>query len=98
MALLNIKQIVIKKSLYVMDRKLPSEIIISDGSFLLCHKKNVYVKPKADRVTLDVDELMIPASPGSVLLNPPAIRTSLTKSGKKKTRITRNSYFYEDRI
>ena len=47
-----------------MDRKLPSEIIISDGSFLLRHKKNVYVKPKADRVTLDVDELMIPASPG----------------------------------
>ncbi len=27
-------------------------------------KKNVYVKPKAVRVTLDVDELMIPASPG----------------------------------
>ncbi|EFZ36136.1 hypothetical protein HMPREF0663_12203 [Hoylesella oralis ATCC 33269] len=27
-------------------------------------KKNVYVKPKAVKVTLDVDELMIPASPG----------------------------------
>ena len=27
-------------------------------------KKNVYVKPKAVRVTLDVDELMIPASLG----------------------------------
>ncbi len=27
-------------------------------------KKNVYVKSKAVRVTLDVDELMIPASPG----------------------------------
>ena len=27
-------------------------------------KKNVYVKPKAVKVTLDVDELMIPARPG----------------------------------
>ena len=26
--------------------------------------KNVYVQPKAVKVTLDVDELMIPASPG----------------------------------
>ncbi len=47
-----------------MERKLPSEIIISDGSFLLRYKKNVYVKPKTDRVTLDVDELMSPANPG----------------------------------
>ena len=27
-------------------------------------KKNVYVKPKAVKVALAVDELMIPASPG----------------------------------
>ena len=35
-----------------------------DQQISFASQKNVYVKSKADRVTLDVNELMISASPG----------------------------------